>query len=199
MLAKLRLAEGAAAFGSQCVVLGMDVKRVAPRPEIPSGYELILGGYSVRALAPVAAASLAAFIRRERRVAAPIVALGVFRAPGFAAITLGSVLVNLASFAVLIFVPFLVLDLLVGLLGSLTTLAAFLAMLWALSDQAAFSLHGRRVVVHGYLVWAAIIYSLFGTVLVAWVGQPCKQIGSLHRLMQIVSSMTARLFSIFMA
>lgn len=38
------IARGAEAFGSQCVVLGMDVKRVAPRPEIPSGYEVVING-----------------------------------------------------------------------------------------------------------------------------------------------------------
>ena len=38
------ITRGAEAFGSQCVVLGMDVKRVAPRPEIPSGYEVVING-----------------------------------------------------------------------------------------------------------------------------------------------------------
>jgi cyclase len=38
------IARGAEAFGSQCVVLGMDVKRVASRPEIPSGYEIVIHG-----------------------------------------------------------------------------------------------------------------------------------------------------------
>jgi cyclase len=38
------IARGAAAFGSQCVVLGMDVKRAAPRPEVPSGYEVVING-----------------------------------------------------------------------------------------------------------------------------------------------------------
>ena len=36
--------EGARIFGSQCVVLGMDVKKVAARPEIPSGYEIVIHG-----------------------------------------------------------------------------------------------------------------------------------------------------------
>ncbi len=36
--------EGAKAFGNQCVVLGMDVKKVAIRPEIPSGYEIVIHG-----------------------------------------------------------------------------------------------------------------------------------------------------------
>lgn len=38
------LREGAEAFGSQCVVLGMDVKRVLPSPAIPSGYEIVIHG-----------------------------------------------------------------------------------------------------------------------------------------------------------
>ncbi len=35
---------GALAFGSQCIVLGMDVKRVAPSFKIPSGYEMVIHG-----------------------------------------------------------------------------------------------------------------------------------------------------------
>lgn len=38
------IAKGAEAFGSQCIVLGMDVKRVAPSPAIPSGYEIYING-----------------------------------------------------------------------------------------------------------------------------------------------------------
>ncbi|MDR2076871.1 MAG: imidazole glycerol phosphate synthase subunit HisF [Desulfovibrio sp.] len=36
--------QGAAAFGSQAIVVGMDVKKVPPRPEIPSGYEIVIHG-----------------------------------------------------------------------------------------------------------------------------------------------------------
>ncbi len=36
--------EGAKAFGSQCVVLGMDVKKVEKSPKIPSGYEIVIHG-----------------------------------------------------------------------------------------------------------------------------------------------------------
>jgi cyclase len=35
---------GARAFGAQCVVLGMDVKKVAPTAQIPSGYEVVIDG-----------------------------------------------------------------------------------------------------------------------------------------------------------
>ena len=36
--------EGALAFGSQCVVLGMDVLKVPTSPTIPSGYEIVVHG-----------------------------------------------------------------------------------------------------------------------------------------------------------
>ncbi len=36
--------EGARAFGSQCIVLGMDVKRVEKSQKIPSGYEIVVNG-----------------------------------------------------------------------------------------------------------------------------------------------------------
>ena len=38
------ITEGARAFGSQCIVLGMDVKKVAPTEAIPSGYEMVIHG-----------------------------------------------------------------------------------------------------------------------------------------------------------
>ncbi len=38
------IAAGADAFGSQCIVLGMDVKQVVPSALIPSGYEVVIDG-----------------------------------------------------------------------------------------------------------------------------------------------------------
>jgi cyclase len=38
------ISQGARAFGSQCVVLGMDVKRVSVSKKIPSGYEIVIEG-----------------------------------------------------------------------------------------------------------------------------------------------------------
>ena len=38
------IAKGAAAFGSQAIVLGMDVKRIPPSQQIPSGYEMVIDG-----------------------------------------------------------------------------------------------------------------------------------------------------------
>lgn len=38
------ISEGAVRFGSQCVVLGMDVKRVEKSEKIPSGFEIVIHG-----------------------------------------------------------------------------------------------------------------------------------------------------------
>lgn len=38
------IAEGARAFGSQCIVLGMDVKKCGKNSETPSGYEMVIHG-----------------------------------------------------------------------------------------------------------------------------------------------------------
>ncbi len=38
------IGQGAKAFGSQCIVLGMDVKKVEVSEKIPSGYEIVING-----------------------------------------------------------------------------------------------------------------------------------------------------------
>jgi imidazole glycerol-phosphate synthase subunit HisF len=38
------IAQGAEAFGNQCIVLGMDVKHVGKSEKIPSGYEIVING-----------------------------------------------------------------------------------------------------------------------------------------------------------
>jgi imidazole glycerol-phosphate synthase subunit HisF len=38
------ISEGAVAFGCQCIVLGMDVKKVEKSEKIPSGYEIVIQG-----------------------------------------------------------------------------------------------------------------------------------------------------------
>lgn len=40
----LLIQEGAQAFGGQCIVLGMDVKKVPARSSVPSGYEMVIHG-----------------------------------------------------------------------------------------------------------------------------------------------------------
>ena len=38
------ITEGARAFGNQCIVLGMDVRKAPASPRIPSGYEIVING-----------------------------------------------------------------------------------------------------------------------------------------------------------
>ncbi|MGO9411801.1 MAG: ABC transporter ATP-binding protein/permease [Spirochaetia bacterium] len=63
------------------------------------------------------------------------------------------------------------LNFVIGLISSVTTIVAFMAMLWTLSAQVAIPWHGAKVVIPGYLVWAAVLYSVCGTVLTAVVGR----------------------------
>ena len=60
----------------------------------------------------------------------------------------------------------------VRLLGAIVTLFSFLAILWSLSEAAPLTLFGSPVDIPGYLVWAALIYSVLGTALTHWVGWP---------------------------
>jgi EmrB/QacA subfamily drug resistance transporter len=65
-----------------------------------------VGGFQPVALIALAAASLGFFVWWESRVAQPIVRIGLFRDVGFSAINSVFVLMNLAAFSVLLFVPY---------------------------------------------------------------------------------------------
>jgi len=60
----------------------------------------------------------------------------------------------------------------VGLLGAIVTLASFVFILWALSADAPLHLFGTDVAIPGYLVWAALIYAFVGTALTHLIGWP---------------------------
>ena len=64
------------------------------------------GDYLAVGLFAIAVTSLVAFAWWETRVGRPIVRIALFRDPGFAAINLVNVLLNLATFSVLLFVPY---------------------------------------------------------------------------------------------
>lgn len=65
------------------------------------------------------------------------------------------------------------LELLVGLVGSVTTFFAFIYILWTLSGVIKIPLgHWGTLAVPGYLVWVAIIYSVVGTFLAFKIGRP---------------------------
>jgi putative ATP-binding cassette transporter len=62
-------------------------------------------------------------------------------------------------------------DLGVGLLQSSILLVSFVEVLWSLSNNFAFHLEGRQIVIPGYMVWAAILYSGSASLVSYWVGR----------------------------
>jgi vitamin B12/bleomycin/antimicrobial peptide transport system ATP-binding/permease protein len=60
----------------------------------------------------------------------------------------------------------------VGLLSSVVTLASFVIILWGLSAAAPLHVFGNEFAIPGYLVWGALIYAIFGTALTQWIGSP---------------------------
>ena len=64
------------------------------------------------------------------------------------------------------------LDIGIGLLSSVVTIASFVIILWGLSAAAPLTVFGNEFAIPGYLVWGALIYSIFGTVLTQWIGSP---------------------------
>src|SRR6202042_1721650 len=57
-----------------------------------------------------------------------------------------------------------------GLLNAVVTLGSFVVILWTLSEEAPLALFG--VTIHGYLVWAAVLYAIIGTTLTHLIGWP---------------------------
>jgi putative ATP-binding cassette transporter len=60
----------------------------------------------------------------------------------------------------------------VGLLSAVVSFLSFVVILWGLSNAAPFLPFGSAYAIPGYLVWAALIYSIFGTALTQWIGAP---------------------------
>ena len=61
-------------------------------------------------------------------------------------------------------------DLGTGLLQASVLLVTFIGILWVLSRGFVVTLAGRDIPVPGYMVWAAILYAGFGSLLSYWVG-----------------------------
>lgn len=59
-----------------------------------------------------------------------------------------------------------------GLLSAMATLGSFAALLYALSGSVRFPVAGIYVVIPGYMLWLAILYSGVGSVLAHLVGRP---------------------------
>ena len=60
----------------------------------------------------------------------------------------------------------------VGFLSAVVTLGSFIVILWGLSANSPLTLFGSEFHIPGYLVWGALIYATFGTVLTHWIGSP---------------------------
>ncbi|QIG95030.1 MULTISPECIES: ABC transporter ATP-binding protein/permease [unclassified Bradyrhizobium] len=59
-----------------------------------------------------------------------------------------------------------------GLLNAVVSLASFVIILWGLSELLPLTLFGIDLSIPGYLVWAALVYAIFGTMLTQWIGSP---------------------------
>jgi len=65
----------------------------------------------------------------------------------------------------------------IGLLNAVVTLLSFLSILWVLSGALRIPLAGgAEVVIPGYMVFAALIYAVAGTMLTRWIGAPLVQL-----------------------
>jgi vitamin B12/bleomycin/antimicrobial peptide transport system ATP-binding/permease protein len=60
----------------------------------------------------------------------------------------------------------------VGLLSAVVSLVSFVVILWGLSAAAPLHLFGKEFPIPGYLVWGALIYAIFGTLVTQWIGSP---------------------------
>ena len=63
-------------------------------------------------------------------------------------------------------------DLVTSLFINSLQIGAFISILWQLSGTQTFSLGAYQITLDGYLVWAAVIYTLLGSLLSHWLGRP---------------------------
>lgn len=64
------------------------------------------------------------------------------------------------------------LNLSLGLLNAVVTLASFAGILWTLSGPLAIPYNGGEIVIPGYMLWVALIYAIAGTWLTHKIGRP---------------------------
>jgi putative ATP-binding cassette transporter len=58
----------------------------------------------------------------------------------------------------------------IALISTLSSLVAFVVILWTISES--FTLPGTDIRVPGFLVWVALIYAVIGTLVTHWIGRP---------------------------
>ncbi|RYG12994.1 MAG: ABC transporter ATP-binding protein/permease, partial [Burkholderiales bacterium] len=59
-----------------------------------------------------------------------------------------------------------------GLLNAVVTLVSFVGILWTLSGGFTFQLAGATYEIHGFMVWAALVYCVLGSVATHYIGRP---------------------------
>jgi vitamin B12/bleomycin/antimicrobial peptide transport system ATP-binding/permease protein len=58
-----------------------------------------------------------------------------------------------------------------GLLNSVVTLVSFVGILWGLSGALSFAFGGSNYTIPGYMLWAAVLYCMVGSVLTHYIGK----------------------------
>ncbi|MBF1300603.1 MAG: ABC transporter ATP-binding protein/permease [Neisseria sp.] len=61
-------------------------------------------------------------------------------------------------------------------INNIAKFSAFVTVLWTLSGVQTFNIGGYSITVYGYLVWVALIYSIFSTVIAHLVGRKLKNL-----------------------
>ena len=73
------------------------------------------------------------------------------------------------------------LSLFLGLLKQIATLITFIMVLWQLSGNLNLTVSQTSITIYGYLVWAALGYSLIGTYLITRVGRPLVKLNVIQQ------------------
>ena len=61
-------------------------------------------------------------------------------------------------------------------INNIAKFSAFVAVLWTLSGVQTFNIGGYSITIYGYLVWVALIYSIFSTIIAHLVGRKLKNL-----------------------
>lgn len=64
------------------------------------------------------------------------------------------------------------LNLSLGLLNSVVTLASFITILWGLSSPLNIDIAGHHINIPGFMVWAALLYAMVGSFIMHKIGKP---------------------------
>ncbi len=63
-----------------------------------------------------------------------------------------------------------------GLFNAITTLVSFVLILCNVADVLTFVIWGHKIVIHGYVLWAALLYAVLGTYFTHVLGKPLSKL-----------------------